>query len=320
MAIEKLFVKHNFKKDLSTSLFLILVSVFIVLLIKFLLIVAPVTFDLIYGDTIIDRTLTEIVGNTTNPDEIALLIMAWEHEYFDNPYSHYDANSTFQKFGFYRINGKTKLFVRGAPVSWIIHSKLANCEEYAKIFVILMNKAGFESRFIRVPGEDHIWAEYMHDGYRIAVDPSANYVIGKDKMEFEKRMNNKYSYIESIDLQGNKKDISDEYIERGNVTILVFDNGQPVSNAKVIIKSPYLMDNKSGRYNQPRYVISNTTNNVGEVFFKLGYKKYMTEVRVNQIYLFEQIYIKNFTMDAGQENVINFNLEDEENELCLASL
>jgi len=313
--IEKLFAKVDLKRSLLITLILLL----IISLITLLPTVVPVTFDLVYGDAIIDNTLTEIVGNTTNPDEIALLIMAWEHEYFDNPYSHYDANSTFQKFGLYRINGKPKLFVRGAPVSWIIYSKLANCEEYAKIFVTLMNKAGLESRFIHVTGEDHAWAEYMHDGYRIAVDPSTNYVIGGHKKEFEKRMNNKYSYIESIDLQGNKKDISDEYIERGNVTILVFDNGQPVSKAKVIIKSPYLMENKDDRYDQPRFVISKTTNNAGEVFFKLGYKKYMTEVRVKQMYLFEQVYRKNHTMDVGQENLINFNLEDEENKLCLAA-
>lgn len=313
--IEKLFAKVDLKRSLLITLIILL----IISLITLLPTVVPVTFDLVYGDAIIDNTLTEIVGNTTNPDEIALLIMAWEHEYFDNPYSHYDANSTFQKFGFYRINGKPKLFVRGAPVSWIIYSKLANCEEYAKIFVTLMNKAGLESRFIHVTGEDHAWAEYMHDGYRIAIDPSTNYVIGGHKKEFEKRMNNKYSYIESIDLQGNKKDISDEYIERGNVTILVFDNGQPVSKAKVIIKSPYLMENKDDRYDQPRFVISKTTNNAGEVFFKLGYKKYMTEVRVKQMYLFEQVYRKNHTMDVGQENLINFNLEDEENKLCLAA-
>ena len=314
--IEKLLAKVDLKRSLLITLILLLIISFIILLRT----VVPVTFDLVYGDAIIGNTLTEIVGNTTNPDEIALLIMAWEHEYFDNPYSHYDANSTFQKFGFYRINGKPKLFVRGAPVYWIIHSKLANCEEYAKIFVILMNKAGLESRFIHASGEDHAWAEYIHDGCRIAVDPSTNYVIGGHKKEFEKRMNNKYSYIESISLQGNKKDISDEYIERGNVTILVFDNGQPVSKAKVIIKSPYLMENKDDRYDQPRFVISKTTNNAGEVFFKLGYKKYMTEVRVKQMYLFEQVYRKNITMDVGQENLINFNLEDEENKLCLAAL
>jgi hypothetical protein len=313
--IKKLISKVDLNRSLLITLILLLIICFIIIL----LIVVPLTFDLIYGDVIIDTALTEIIGNASNPDEIALSMMAWEHEYFDNPYSHYDANSTFQKFGLYRINGKTKLFVRGAPISWIIYSKLANCGEYAKIFVILMNEAGVESRFVHVLGEDHAWAEYMHDGYRIAVDPSTNYVIGVHKMDFEKRMNNKFSYIESIDLQSNKKDVSDEYIERGNVTFLVFDDGQPISKAKVIIKSPYLMENKDSRYDKPIFVISKTTNNDGEAFFELGYKKYMTEVRVKQMYLFEQVYEKNFTIDVGQDNVVNFNLEDEENKLCFAN-
>jgi len=61
----------------------------------------------------------------------------------------------------------------------------------------------------------------MHDDYRIAVDPSQNIIIGNHKKDFEKNMNVKFSYIEAIDSQNNIIDVSDEYIERGNLTIFI---------------------------------------------------------------------------------------------------
>lgn len=67
-----------------------------------------------------------------------------------------------------------------------------------------MNEAGIKSRLIIAPGEDHVWAEYMYDNHRIAVDPSQNIIIGNHKKDFEKNMNVKFSYVESVDLQDKK--------------------------------------------------------------------------------------------------------------------
>lgn len=287
----------------------------IFLLFLILLSVPPifsVIFDFTNGKEIINNTLTNIIGNTTNPDEKALAIMVWERDYFYNPYSYYNINSTIQKFGVYKINGNHSLFIRPAPVSWIIYSRLANCEEYARVFVFLMNEAGIKANLILAQGEDHVWAEYKYKDYKIAVDPSQNIIIGSHKQDFEKKMNVKFSYVQSIDLQGNKIDVSDEYIDRGNLTIIVFDNGKPVTNVQVTILNPSFMINRSDRYNKPIPVLSKSTGNDGIVFFKLGSQKYNVKVRIDQIYLIDSIYQKNITVDLGKENVINFDLEKDE--------
>ncbi|HLB70587.1 MAG TPA: transglutaminase-like domain-containing protein [Candidatus Methanoperedens sp.] len=307
-----------FKKLISIYLGLLLFFLVFLLLLTLPFFISLI-FDFTNGDEVLNDTLPNVVGNISNPDEKALAIMAWEREYFHNPYSLYDQNSTLQKFNIYKLNENYMLFVRGAPVSWIIHSRLANCEEYARVFVTMMNKSGIKANLVHASGEDHVWAEYFHDGYEIAVDPSQNIVIGSHKKQFEKDMNVKFSYVEAIDLHGNIIDVSDEYIERGNLTVFVLDNKQPVNNAQIKIKSPYLMKNRGGRYDKPLDVISKSTDTKGKVSLKLGFQDYIVEARINQIYLLDSIYQKNVTVDINKENVVYFNLENDEknNELFI---
>jgi hypothetical protein len=291
---------------------------FLLLIFLVILPLIPVIFNFIYGDEIINNSMASFFVNTTDPDEKALAIMAWEKQYFYNPYSLYNTNLTMQKFGIYNVNGDYRWFgTRPAPISWIIYSRLANCEEYARVFVTMMNKEGIESRLVAAPGEDHVWAEYVHDGYEIAVDPSQNIVIGSHKKEFEKEMNVKFSYIEAVDLQGNKVDVSDEYIKRGNLTIFVFENNQSINNAMVIIRNPYLMDNRGGRYNRPIPIISKMTESKGNASFKLGNQKYIVEARVNHMYLLDTVYRRNVTVEVNKESSLNFNLENDTKSLEL---
>jgi len=107
--------------------------------------IISLAFDYVKGEEITKYALNEAVRNTTKPDDVALSIMAWESNYFYNPYSLYDINMTLQKYGIFEINGDYNIFIRGAPVSWIIYSKLANCEEYSKVFVALMKEAGIKA-------------------------------------------------------------------------------------------------------------------------------------------------------------------------------
>lgn len=297
----------------------LLMGILIASLLLLLPIIIPTIFDFVEGKDVLIEAMTNAKANNSNPDEIALSIMKWEQKYFYNPYSLHDRNSSLQKFGIYKINGDFKLFLRVAPVSWIIFSRLANCGEYANVFAVLMNEAGIKTNIIHAPGEDHVWAEYMYEDYKIAVDPSQNSVIGGQKKDFEKNMNVKFSYIEAIDLEGNKMDVSDEYIERGNLTIFVSDNKKPVSDAQVTILNPSFMINRSDRFDKPLPVLSKPTGNEGKASFKLGYQKYNVRVRINQIYLLDSVYEKNITVDLGNENVIRFSLENDEktNELFI---
>lgn len=316
MKTEKVDLQKVLKKLVSIYLGILLFFLALLLLLNLPLFIS-VIFDFTNGKEVVNVASGRVIGNISNPDEKALAIMAWERDYFQNPYSIYDQNSTLNKYNIYKINGDYKLFVRGAPVSWMIYSRLANCEEYAKVFVLMMNEAGVKSNLIQATGADHVWAEYMYDGYSIAVDPSQNIVIGNHKGEFEKNMNVKFPYIEAVDLDGIKMDVSDEYIKRGNLTILVFDNNQPVYEAQVIIKSPYLMKNRGGRYNKPSDVISNLTDYNGKTFFKLGSQEYIVEVGVKKLYLFNTIYQKNVTVEINKENLLNFNIDIDEKNINL---
>lgn len=281
-----------------------------------LLIFAPFimvsVFDNTNGEKVLEDTIVNVTGNINTPDEKALAIMAWEIQYFDNPYSLFKKNSTLNKYWIYKIDGKYKLFIRPSPVSWIIHSKLANCGEYAIVFVTLMNEAGIDSRLIQAPAEDHMWAEYMYGNYRIAIDPSQNHVIGNNKKEFEKFMGVKFSYVEAIDSNGNRIDVSDEYIERSNLTVSVLNEGVPVSDVTVIIKNPFLVENRGDKYNKPLYVISKKTDENGNAYFKLGIHKYVIETRLNNLFLFDSVYRKNTTVEVNKENLLNFSLENDE--------
>lgn len=289
---------------------LIAVSIFINVLIPYSKVLYVHAYDTLYGDKIIEDTLSEIIQNETNPDKIALLIMDWEHNYFLNPYSNYNPDSKLNSLGIYNIDGY-HLFVRRAPVSWIIHSQLANCEEYAKVFVTLMNEAGYEARFVHSSAGDHCWAEYMHDNYRIAVDPSCNNVIGTHKKEFEKRMNTSFCYIEVVDIEQNKFDVTDEYINTTNLSVSLLKDDIPLDNSKISIYNSYMMDNKRGRYKTPIFIVSKSTDNNGNAFFSLGSNcNYTIRIEDTKFFLFNTVYEQNIVLYQNATNTENIDLSE----------
>jgi len=84
-----------------------------------------------------------------------------------------------------------------------------------------------------------------------------------------------WSYVESVDIFNisDKKDVSDEYIDRGILIVRVFDNRNPVKGVNVVVKSPYLMKINPKRYKKPKIVLIKNTNKAGEAVFKLGEKE-----------------------------------------------
>ncbi len=303
-------IKNKVIHTLSIGVLIVLVILLLFLISNQLV---PQVFDIVYGERIITQTLDNITENITDVDKISLSIMKWEKEYFYNPYSLWDPNSTLQKYGIYEINGSYRWFIRNAPISWIIFSKLANCEEYAKVFVHLMSKRGIEARLIHTPGEDHAWVEYYSEGYKIVVDPSGNNVI-LNKKEFAKGKN--WSYIESVSISNvsDKRDVSDEYIDRGKLNIQVIKEDKPKEGIAVVIKSPYLMETSSERYKKPEIVLINITDDNGKVLFKLGEKKYIVEVKISY-FIFDIIYSKNITVISGKDFNLSFDLSKDKSEI-----
>lgn len=251
----------------------------------FLIIVAPQVYTAIRGHAITKEVMSQIGMNTTNPNELALRIYSWEQQKFTNLYFVRLKDMSWSEkilaiHGiYYDKQGKPHLFRPfrrfQVPPQWVLHTKLANCGEYAEVFVYLMNEAGFKARIVRAPGEDHSWAEYYVGNYKIIFDPSnpKNPVIVNPK-QFGKLKN--FSYVEAYDLTNpnHREDVSDEYIERGTLVVEVVKANEPVPGATVEVLSTYLMERFPERYDKPRRVVFNETGKNGTAQFKLGPKEY----------------------------------------------
>ena len=272
----------------------------VLILILLYVVVVPWVYSHTYGNKLVNNVLKNITANSTSPDDTAISIMSWEHTYFQSPYLAYNPNSILKNI--VKINGKYHLFIRTKEVPWIIHSRLANCGEYAMVFVYLMNKKGYKARLITAPGEDHAWAEYFSHGIWITVDPSEDIVV-VNKSRFAKGKH--WSYIISENFDGSdKKDITVEYVPTGILKIQISTNGHPVKDAYVIIKDPYLMKLDPKRYKSPRVVVINKTNEKGIVTFKLGKNEYIVKIIKPEYLLFARIYTKNVRVFPKNETKI----------------
>ncbi|AHL22807.1 transglutaminase domain-containing protein [Thermococcus nautili] len=264
----------------------LILSLLLVVGLSLVLFVVPGAYEVVRGDEITRQVLSQLETEADNPNQMAIKIHKWEQENFLSPYSINPKDLSFFEqvlagWGFYENKeGEIHLFRPGfglysVPPQWVLHSKLANCKEYAEVFVYLMNKAGFKARVVRAPGEDHTWAEYYIGSYKIIFDPSnpVNPVIVNPKSFGERRH---FSYVEAYDLQNpnQREDVSDEYIERGILVVEVVRDNRPVSGATVEVLSMYLMERYPERYKKPRPVISNKTHEDGLVQFKLGPNNY----------------------------------------------
>ncbi|MBB6067521.1 transglutaminase domain-containing protein [Methanococcus maripaludis] len=286
----------------------IMISAVIVFLLMLLPMGIMYTYDWIYGEKITNDVLTSI-QNDKNPQthkELAAAIIDWECTNFEPMWTRNNGNTTLKKLGVFNIDGNYRLFLRNGPATWILYNKMACCGEYANAFVYLMNKSGYESRIVHVPGEDHVWAEYFVDGEKYVVEPSHN----NSQMNTTKRgAEGQWSYVESVDPNNlsDKVDVSDEYFGCGNLTVSIYNNENPVKDVNVVIKSGLLL-NLDSRYTDPKEVTNKTTDENGSVNFKLGEKTYIVDV-VDHYYLRDWVYSKNVTISVGNNSELRYNLD-----------
>lgn len=257
------------------------------------MVTVPFAYDKVWGKEVIENVAEEIMEEGST-ESVPFRIMEWEREYFDSPYANYDPDSFLSRFGITRIDDEYRFFLRGPP-SWTIRNKLANCGEYASVFVALTNATGIKSRVIEVPGEDHVFAEYYTStGAKRIVDPSINQLI-TDPKEFARGKN--WSYIVAINHNGSKEDVSSEYVDRGRLIVLVENKGSPVNNATVTVYSRYLMETIPDRYEKggPRKVTTNLTDANGTSTFNLGEKNYTVKVKKR--------FLRLFNVEKGERTV-----------------
>ncbi len=181
---------------------------------------------------------------------------------------------------------------------WIMTIKRGGCEEFATLFSGLAGAAGIESRVVHNSAEDHVWSEILINGTWTHFDPG---------LPLDKRFNNpgvyerpkaeggwekQLSYVCFIDENGKQRDITSKYTDVGRLSVHVTKDGTPVENAKVTVKSRFLMENYPG-YNQPRLALENFTDKSGLCTFDLGGNNYTVVAEIGQIVGFRDETIVN---------------------------
>jgi len=183
----------------------------------FLIILTGVAIFLIYplihnyfvGEEILEEHIKTIIGNETNHEIIVPRLLTWlkENVYYPTNESH------IANFGFvqiHKIDDKFRLFYRGVPASWIIHSRLGRCGEQSEYFVEIMRTLNYSVRkVIGRPCWDHAWAEYYTpENIKIIVNPSGHR-IENNPYKFANGTN--CSEIWAINKDGSKENVANEY-------------------------------------------------------------------------------------------------------------
>jgi len=303
-------IKDGIKNGIKISA----IALIIILLYSIFLLIVPLVFDALYSDAITNETISFIKSNSSG-ESFPIALLKWERNYFISPYSENKIPETgsldawVRGFGFVKINGTYHLFIRSAPMSWKIKYRLANCGEYAQVFTYLMNKSGYHTRLVTAPAEDHMWAEYYEGNEKIVVETSGGYIINNTKTFATGR---NWSYIVSLDIfnTSDSIDVSDEYIDRENLSVKIKDNGQNARDVQITVLSPFLMQADPSRYNIPNPVVSNSTDEYGLARFKLGPKNYILQLKKNY-FLFSYICSKNISVITNHENYVDIDINKE---------
>lgn len=232
----------------------------------------------ISGEKEIQTVANKISQNLENQEKIAKKTVRWIQEVMTNSYSIKD-----YFLDLHLVSRPPFVLRRGSGASEILFYKFGSCREYTVIFEKLARLNEIKVREVRNPGEDHRWAEIWIDNRWIHVDPSNGYY---DKPNvYENGWEKEISYVYAIAENGSWKDITTKYTDTGRMTVNVTKNGKNVENAKITIKSRYLMLNIS-RYESPRRIVhkskylSNKTNQNGTCTFRLGGNSYVVTVNV----------------------------------------
>lgn len=238
----------------------------------------------------LQRISTEIVGNSPSDIEILMGIIKWE---WNNINPVYDRPAPFP-------------YLRISEPGWILTVKYGACEEHAVLFAALAKSAGFESRVIRAPAEDHNWAEVLINGTWIHVDPSPGCGYLNDPTIYERIGNgwgHKFSYVYYLDSDDVKHDVTEKYTNTGQLIVRIEKDSRHVENATVIVKSRFLMEKKPERYPEPKESLRSQSDSSGTSVFKLGGNNYT--VIAEKDAFFGIVIYRNETTIALNENGIS---------------
>lgn len=157
--------------------------------------------------------------------------------------------------------------------------KRGGCEEHSTLFAEMAQSVGIQSRVIYNFAEDHMWSEVLINESWIHFDPMLSiekrfnntdfYELSRNEGGWEKQL----SHMFFIDQNSKEQDITSRYTDTGRLTVLVEKDGVPVENAKVSVKSRFLMEN-SPKYHEPLFCLEKNTNASGLSTFDFGGNNY----------------------------------------------
>lgn len=198
-----------------------------------------------FGGKEIRDISTEIRVSSQEPKSIIKEIIKWESNNMRNIYQH---PHSFD-LRFYILPEPPFTYARLLDPTWIMFFKCGACREYAELFTELARIAGLDARVVHNLGIDHAWAETKINENWVHVDPSKINPITKEmgiindpdyyeRPENENGEGKQLFFVYAIDDTGGVHDVTDRYVkETGELVVYVEREGEPVVNARVIVKN-----------------------------------------------------------------------------------
>lgn len=149
------------------------------------------------------------------------------------------------------------------------------CYEGAMASCKLLSDAGFETRIIILPGEDHAFAELEINGTWMVIDPGYGFTTPVSRHERANARLNEFGAISYVITctDSNFTELTSEYVPTDAITIKVTKDGVPLPNAAVYLTHEF--QNRTLRL--PTTDLSFTTNARGEVLLHMGALTYNQE-------------------------------------------
>jgi len=225
-------------------------------------------------------TVKAVVSNESNPETVLNKIADWLTEHMT-----YDTRQTY----FFPIPPLIFWRLPHPDPSWVMTIKRGGCGEYAILFSEMAKCAGIQSRVVHNPGEDHTWCEVLINGTWFHFDPllpdgkrfnnTGIYERSRDEGGWGKQL----SYVFFLGLDGEQHEITNRYTDTGRLTVRVEKDGIPVKNARVIIKSRFLMETNPS-YHEPILCLEKYTNDSGLCTFNLGGNNYTVVAELGTLF------------------------------------
>jgi len=117
---------------------------------------------------------------------------------------------------------------------------VGNCGEMAYAAKTLFDNLGIESRIVRLPGEDHMFVEIKLNSTWMVADPGYSYNLVTREERASKRLAEMggLSYVVAETDQG-LIELTTYYVTTDKITIRVADHGEPVINARIVLKHTF---------------------------------------------------------------------------------